>query len=822
MTLEQEIIEWLQSRSNWQQEAVARTLSKKKLEDSDFKEIAELCKSEGTKTNSPRDFSGIGTGARQESALRLESIGNIVGIDNLKPRNPLKFEKGNLTVVFGGNGAGKSGYVRIIKKLCGKGNIEKLRSNVFEAPPSKQGCSISYALNDKPYSVDWDVNNGPIRDLTLVDIFDVESGVFYLNKESHASYAPRVLRLFDYLVKVCDQVKVVFQSQKDNLPSRLPKLPPEYLNTKAGQLFANLKPECTAQHLEVITSWKDEDEIALKQLDERLKSKDPKQLATSKRNQKKQLDEILRKVGQCIAELGDNSCKSIIAKRIESVEKRRIATEGAKQALKNTKLDGVGGETWRALWLAARLYSEQSAYPDQVFPRTDISGRCVLCQQSLDADGRQRLIDFEGFVKGELEQAANKAEADYAALIYALPVAPSDENLSTSCQAAGIGDGQWTEQLRLFWKSCCDLITNLKKPDVKACEGIKVELYAWIRELETRSERLEAEAKQHDTDAKTFDRAKVEKELNELKAKKWTAQQATAINDEVARLKTIKELDRYIKSTGHADISLKAGKISEVAITDAYIKRFNEELEKLGAKRIRVELVKTRTENGKALHAVQLKGLNNQASKPMEILSEGERRIVSLAAFLADVQARPVKSTFVFDDPISSLDQEYEEKTVNRLIELSQDRQVIVFTHRLSLASILDSKMEDLDIVCIEQERWGAGEPNEIAIKGKKPEGILKKLRDEYLSRARKALQEQGSTYYYPLALALCVDLRKTIERIVEIVFLSDIVQRHRREINTQGKIQGLAKISLKDCALVEKHMSKYSVYMHSQSSEAQ
>lgn len=348
-----------------------------------------------------------------------------------------------------------------------------------------------------------------------------------------------------------------------------------------------------------------------------------------------------------------------------------------------------------------------------------------------------------------------------------------------------------------------------------------MDLNPWVNELERLSEKLEVEAKQHDCDAETFDRAKIESELNELKAKKWTEEQSTAIKEEVIRLTKIKELDRCIKRTIHNDISIKAGKVSELAITDTYIRRFNDELERLSAKRVRVELVKTRTENGKALHAVQLKGLNSKVSKPIEILSEGERRIVSLAAFLADVLARVDKSTFVFDDPISSLDQEYEEKTVDRLIDLSCDRQVIVFTHRLSLASILDCKIEDLDMVCIEQEHFGAGEPNAITIKGKKPEGILKKLRDEHLKRAENAFREHGSSAYYPLALALCVDIRRTTERIVEIVFLNDVVQRHRKEINTKGKIQSLAKINLEDCVLIERYMSKYSTYMHSQSSEA-
>lgn len=59
------------------------------------------------------------------------------------------------------------------------------------------------------------------------------------------------------------------------------------------------------------------------------------------------------------------------------------------------------------------------------------------------------------------------------------------------------------------------------------------------------------------------------------------------------------------------------------------------------------------------------------------------------------------------------------------------------------------------------------------------------------------------------------------LERIVEFVLLADVIQRHRRAVNTLGKIQNLVKITTTDCALIEELMTKYSSHEHSQSSEA-
>lgn len=63
-------------------------------------------------------------------------------------------------------------------------------------------------------------------------------------------------------------------------------------------------------------------------------------------------------------------------------------------------------------------------------------------------------------------------------------------------------------------------------------------------------------------------------------------------------------------------------------------------------------------------------------------------------------------------------------------------------------------------------------------------------------------------------------DFRILIERLVETVFLAVVGQRHRRAVNTKGKIENPLKINADDCALVDEMISKYSCYEHSQSAE--
>jgi ABC-type arginine transport system ATPase subunit len=289
---------------------------------------------------------------------------------------------------------------------------------------------------------------------------------------------------------------------------------------------------------------------------------------------------------------------------------------------------------------------------------------------------------------------------------------------------------------------------------------------------------------------------------------------------EIERLKKIDNYDRWITQCNTRAISTKASEISKVVITEEYVRRFNNELSALNASKIKVELIKEGATKGKVTHTLNLKG--NATHKPIEILSEGEHRIVALAAFLADVTGGNNTNPFVFDDPISSLDQQYEEKTVERIVELSKTRQVIVFTHRLSLLGLLNEKSDSdkIQIVGIRTEHWGCGEIGDTPLFAKKTEAAFKNLKNQKIAQAKKLYTEEGSEMYYPYGKALCSDIRILVERSVEIDLLSDVVQRYRRAVNTMGKIDKLAKITKDDCDLINSYMTKYSKYEHSQPTE--
>ncbi len=172
-----------------------------------------------------------------------------------------------------------------------------------------------------------------------------------------------------------------------------------------------------------------------------------------------------------------------------------------------------------------------------------------------------------------------------------------------------------------------------------------------------------------------------------------------------------------------------------------FVQRFNDELKSLGASGIKVKLVKSKVSKGKVLHTLQLDGADHSLS---EILSEGESRIISIAAFVADVAGRNYPTPLVFDDPISSLDQDYEEAVVQRLCSIASERQIIIFTHRLSLMGMFQDYAKKVainpEILCIREESWGTGEPGDTPLFAKKPDKALNQLINGRLSKAKNFL----------------------------------------------------------------------------------
>ncbi|KWS39037.1 hypothetical protein [Pseudomonas syringae] len=171
----------------------------------------------------------------------MRSIAEVTGIESLGPRAPLDFGTGNLTVIYGHNGSGKSCYTRILKKATGKARASDLKPNVFQAAPASSKCTLSFELDQSPESVEWHITHPAIEQLREIDIFDSEEALHYLKSESAATYSPPIMGLFEKLASATDSVRDTLQAEQDQLASQLPSIPAPLKDTSAGKSYQGLR-----------------------------------------------------------------------------------------------------------------------------------------------------------------------------------------------------------------------------------------------------------------------------------------------------------------------------------------------------------------------------------------------------------------------------------------------------------------------------------------------------------------------------------------------------------------------------------------------------
>lgn len=562
--INREIRAWLYAQPDWLQQAADRLLASGGVSDTDIQTLVERLKTpEGQEVTTHRTFDGLTSPPSSAKALRLLEVGDICGIENLGPRSPLGFGTGNLCVVYGHNGSGKSGYTRLLKKMCGKPLAAELKPNVFQPRPTVRRCTIKYQVAGVARQTEWSANDDPIDDLRSADIFDANTAISYLTEETAASYTPPAVALFEALAAVCDRIRAQLQAEQERLVGALPALPSEYAVTAAGIAYRTLRADLDESAIQLFIQWRDADTKELERITERLRADDPAALAHKKRGVKNQIDQLARLLEDAASSFSQERLEAIRALRADALDKRRIAMESAQVA--SARLEGIGTDTWRALWAAARAYSHV-AYPEGEFPVTD-EALCVLCHQELGPDAQRRLHDFEVFVQGKVEAEAKSAETAYQQAIDELPTPLTDDQSATRCQAAGLTQSGWLKRIGDFWSQTRKTYEGVLRREVNEAAIPLAEPTNILEELTTLSDELGRDAAQDDQDATSFDRAKAGKDKLNLEARRWTAQQAQAIRAEIARLKKVVEYETWKRSANSSAISRKAGDIAVQVVT---------------------------------------------------------------------------------------------------------------------------------------------------------------------------------------------------------------------------------------------------------------
>lgn len=812
-----DILVWCGDLPGWQQDALRRIVEGCGVEDSDITELTLLCKHENGLTEDgplpelkPLRAEHVPQGTRASVTVTLRRISHVENVNALCGKQELTFAEKGLTVVFGYNASGKSGYGRILRRACrsrsaGPAIMPNLLGNGINGPASAE---IIYALDGQEYPPEqWIDGQRSIDPLGSVSYFDSECAVVHVQEPNSIAFTPFGLDILPRLGSACKDV----QKRLDQDRKRLEMIRPKFLQssiatgaTSVGTLLKSLRATSDAEAIERLASLSDAEGERLKSLPSQL-ANDPKKQAQELRIRSRRIAGLCGTLSAASKSLSDVSTATLKKLASECKVKAKAAEMAASVVFSDDPLQGIGDEVWRELWEAARQYSSV-AFPERTFPVVDEEdSRCVLCQQPLADDAKERLKRFEQFVRDDTATQAAKAKAVL-------------DNASRALDGLGLRDATSHDQLADLKLADPGIATNARRMMatlllryrghkraiasgnwefmVPATSDASDELNGLVQRLNVAADNVEKTANQEE-------RNRLESDLAELKAREWLGTVLGDVKEHLLRLVEIEKLTLCIEETRTTKITAKSKSLAKEHVTDHLRDAFASEIRRMhqGVRRLNVELTAAAGEFGSSNYQVQLIGASKAAIEA--IVSEGEHRCIALAGFLSELATEASGSAIVFDDPVNSLDHNWRECFSRRLVEEGARRQVIVFTHDVVFLHDLLDGCHNQNIP-IELRRLQTNREHCGIVSDDLPWVAQKTLQRidelEKQGRAARVRYDNHNDDEYEREIAgLYSDLRATLERAIEEWVFRRVILRHRDYINLDG-LKYVTLLTMNDC----------------------
>jgi energy-coupling factor transporter ATP-binding protein EcfA2 len=783
-----EIIAWAKRQPKWRQDALRR-LTQGKFTQEDEDEVLLILKQEyGAIATAPADSpitrDHLPSRGDNRSPLSLLALDQISNVNQLTEGASLAFSPKGITVIYGDNGSGKSGFVRVLKRACQSRHNERILPNVFGT--DRGVASARFTLEKggpEAELVDWNNASNTSSDLLRrMAIFDSKTAALHVDGENRVTVIPHNIDCFEKLASVSDRLGVKLNSEIAVLRRELTATLPNVAQaTKVALFLLNLQDRSNAD-VERLCVWTPADDDRLNEVSSLLK--DPVTEATRLQRILDLLVSHYAMLGAAEAALSADRLTTLFDSRTQAIAARHAASLAAADAFSSEPLAGIGDDAWRLLFEAAREYSLRSAYPGEVFPVTHEESHCVLCQQELSEPARLRFRQFADFINGAANEAAKAAEAKRDAAVdalspAALPITTPHRELADHLKVTGLDDvlAQYRNSLSERRENAIQGRAIVPLPD-----SVLSDLQVEITKLESAIAAAKALASSDPGALKTQ-----RDELSELQATK----SITPFKEELIRrqhvYKQIALLEKCIRNCSTKGISDQGSKMLREHVTDTLVNALTEEQKALGIESIPLSL-SGRTEKAVVQHKLRLDGAK-VTSDTSHVLSEGEHRAVALAAFLSELAMYPSSDPIIIDDPVSSLDQSRRSKVAERLVCEARKRQVIVFTHDLSFLFearfFADKETVPIRILGIRRGPKGYGtldpdgDPWPTKSIGQRKDWLTHQL------AKLRTLHAESSVEYDSQVLFFFDRLRETWERLVEEKIFAKVVGRFDPRVQT-------------------------------------
>ena len=809
--------QWLDSQPYWLQDATYRIFNGLDIGESQLSIYVDMCISQAQKQKieyKHLEPNGL-RGPRSSFHMTIQKLYDIDGVNALATDASLEFLPKGITVVYGLNGAGKSSFMRIFKQLSGSPFEEAIQPNVFKKTVSrKQSCSFLITEDDSEREVYCDLTSEQ-KDTPLAncDVFDTRISNDYIRKNNNVSYQPFVFTVLTELANIADRISKEVERRKKKIDVTPVELPKAFSERDDIEWVKELS--ATTSFPKQFTAWSDHQQQLLENITRQLDTEKTTNDLCMCKSQLGMVNPILEDLIAAKKAIKDPAIPKAYKTFVETKQRLSIAKKLFAETANDYDKVSINIEDWKVLWQTAQRYYNSVIYSEGSNGFGEDGSVCPLCHQLIQGKTASRFKNVNEYVNGTCNLDYDRAEKNLKRFLSKVTSRSYSEGQIRTQLLTVLDEAE----LSLVEAAYSALGTNNANGSVEIeyarLSGIDIDEVIVLlsdkkRDLETKQKDLEIALEDER-------RSILQKQLFDLQYHKWLFDNKTHIENEIDKLKERQKLVDTKPFLTTNRITSEANHLANVVITDAYIERFANELNKL-APQIKVKLEKAPSQKGSTPYKVMVDTESSIKCKPEDILSEGEQRIVALAAFFADATGRETETPIIIDDPISSLDINYERTATNRIVELALDRQIIVFTHRISMLTGIKETCHSFGVQYkenyIRSTLNGKGVSDFTDVYRGSIKAHLKGIKTRIVEIKK---MDPDSADYTDAIGKQCREFRICVERSVEDILLQGMVRRFERNIITKGKVTKLPRMTMDDCKIVDSMMSKYSFTEHSQ-----
>lgn len=684
---------WANEQDSWVRELVGPVMNQGRLRDQDIAAAYRLMLAEkGPNADSNLKptplLEDTQAETEAEAPLRLLSLSKISGVNALAANQKIKFHKA-LTVLFGENGSGKTGYVRVIKRAAGRHTRAEILGNVHKSDgPVDVSALFEVSVGSTIKKLQWENEEG-LPPLTRVNVFDSSVARLHTDGKLNYVFTPAGLTLFEDVTDALQRVQERLEREVTALKSiAKPDLSAFSRGSTPYALVESLRDETDvikfeelAAELRVLAELKESVEDDFQQLQAEIADLSTLGLDERVRAVHRQLSDVdqLLKTLDALVEFNPdlfNRALEEVAEAEQEVVALRTRLFGV------TDVSGELGHEWESFIEAGQAYANML---DDDYPTEHAD--CIYCGQPLAADAvdliKQYATFLEGKAKGDLQEARARV-ADHQLSIRREEVEQSISHLQTlpGTASSWIGDAQELFASGLIELEKVSLNHECSTPGLRtAAERVRTQVHELRDQLTSNLKALEAQqtnrseelARRRSEAAELADRIELARRLDGL----------MEYAKEAKRAAHLESLGQEISNRVLHSLTRASMIASEDLVNRNFEQLFNEECDALNCPRVNLSF------QGRSGHAERQKNVSGH--QPSAVLSEGEQKVLALADFLAECQMSGTTSPIVFDDPITSLDYRYVESVADRIRGLTKSHQVVVFTHNVMFAwALLD------------------------------------------------------------------------------------------------------------------------------------